>query len=1168
MSRKPHQRAQCPQRFKKKQSLTQHIRDTHSQLGLVPNPSSSPQRSDTDARVLCPYSCGRDFKGNSGLTHHLRKDVACRAEHIAWPYSQGRGSSAEPNTPPDDNPPTGQEPEHGNEGGGGNDNDNDRRSEGRDQSGNEGEVEGGSGDEGDGMGEDDSETSDSETSDSEPEKDSDEQTISDRTVRSDIGGADVEFDVPDYHADPHMPPDVLMEGGGAGREVELEEVVENGRTIYIEQYPCPTVGEPIRMEPRGDSARQYPDVGKLANRDIFEIAHVLMESGVSGRMRNRFLKLKKFRDTMPWKNNRELLKDVDKLPHGANWTVQAMEIEGDRGVEVVEYWSRDALQVLKDMVANKQSHRYMHWAPIKKWMSSDRKEQIRDEAFTSDFMCGDKKAHPIYITTLNREKHIRRRISKRANVLLGYLPVPKMDCQSDQEKRRVTRRDLFHQCLEQLLAPLAEACKTGVEVLCGDGGVRRIYPVLASYIADFPEQCKVACTKITHCPTCTVKPEQRGDLGNAPLRTREGVIAAMVEDKTTGSAKFRRLGLYNVKPFWESYPYVDIGCLLTPDLLHQLHKGVMKDHLMKWAAHILKKQVVDERHTTMPEYHGMRHFKNGISAVSQWTGRELKEMVKVLLPVMSDANAQVVTAARALLDYMYLAHSSSLTDGELDGMETALQTFHENKAVFRQEGAVKTKKGFHGIPKIHMIQHYVHLIRELGTPDGYNTETSERLHIDVAKLGYRASNKVNYVKQMALYIQRMEAIAMHAAYLAERTQRLPRSRPSEDDIQDEDDIDDLDIGEEDEERDEWYEEEEEDPEELQDAGAPTTSGVTLDYLEDKHDATKLVPALRSFLRKENARSVDIPRSLKLNIWTRARLFHAPPPFKPSEGPHVDVIRAQPEKIDLFERVSRPARFDTVLILMNEEEHGVHRYRPGRVRIIFELPSKLRHLYDGKLVYVEMFNEFSYRPTRPTGLFTASHSMSGGSRVCAVVPLTSIRMTCHLAPRYNDFNPDTALTHHSDLLQLCKTFYFNIFASYFTSCFDTGPKMAVMPRTPPEGQDDYLHITLPHLHPLFPFTSYFVPLRPSCLPPPRCSGPIARFPGFSPLRRHAAHQVTRNPSHYYCLSALSLCHKRKRITKQVDDIVSEESEWLKCNVEERAAKAHGLEEEEAAELRVA
>ncbi|KAG8728703.1 hypothetical protein FRC10_004637 [Ceratobasidium sp. 414] len=525
--------------------------------------------------------------------------------------------------------------------------------------------------------------------------------------------------------------------------------------------------------------RVYPNVGQLSNPDAFEIGQLLMRLGVSARFRNCYLTLKRLRGMMPWKNNRELVKDVDKLPHGPDWSVRAMSIEGSKGMEVVEFWGCNAMDAVKSMVGSKQLGPHMAWKPVRKWKTRERKERIRDEAFTADFMwrtqdkikdpnatvvgcivlldetklttfSGDKKAHPVYISLTNTPKAVHRRISKRVNMLIGYLPVPKLDCEPNKEKRRKIRRALFHQCLEQLLKPLVEACKGGEEVSCWDGGVRRIYPVLSSYIADFPEQCKVACTKTTHCPLCTIKLSKRGDLGDTPLRTRNGVIGAMEEHQATGSAKFNRLGLWDVPPFWEGHPYVDVGCLMTPDLLHQLHKGVLKDHLTKWVAHIIGKQTMDERHTSMPEYHGMRHFKHGILAVSQWTGRELKEMAKILLPVASDANPCVVRAARALLDFVYLAHSSSLTD-----------------RIFRLEGAVTTQRAFHGIPKIHMISHYVHLIRELGTPDGYNTETSERLHINFTKMGYQVSNKVNAVKQMALYIQRLEAIEMHTAHLEE-----------------------------------------------------------------------------------------------------------------------------------------------------------------------------------------------------------------------------------------------------------------------------------------------------------------------------------------------------------------------------------------------------------------
>ena len=53
----------------------------------------------------------------------------------------------------------------------------------------------------------------------------------------------------------------------------------------------------------------------------------------------------------------------------------------------------------------------------------------------------------------------------------------------------------------------------------------------------------------------------------------------------------------------------------------------------------------------------------------------------------------------------------------------------------------------------------------LGSADGYNTEFSERLHINYAKEGYRASNKHDYIEQMTLWLQCQEAIDVHSAYV-------------------------------------------------------------------------------------------------------------------------------------------------------------------------------------------------------------------------------------------------------------------------------------------------------------------------------------------------------------------------------------------------------------------
>ncbi|KAG8763308.1 hypothetical protein FRC12_008620 [Ceratobasidium sp. 428] len=117
--------------------------------------------------------------------------------------------------------------------------------------------------------------------------------------------------------------------------------------------------------------------------------------------------------------------------------------------------------------------------------------------------------------------------------------------------------------------------------------------------------------------------------------------------------------------------------------------------------------------------------------------------------------------------------------------------------------------------------------------------------------------------------------------------------------------------------------------------------------------------------------------------------------------------------------------------MHPNKSGIQRYRAGRVRAIFEIPER-RGLYQGKLAYVEMFNDIPPRPEARVGLFTATRSVALGERIAAVFPLAQLRLTCHLAPHYRSFHPDPEdrLLYHSDVLQLCETFYINSFASYF------------------------------------------------------------------------------------------------------------------------------------------
>ncbi|KAG8700856.1 hypothetical protein FRC11_012614, partial [Ceratobasidium sp. 423] len=142
-----------------------------------------------------------------------------------------------------------------------------------------------------------------------------------------------------------------------------------------------------------------------------------------------------------------------------------------------------------------------------------------------------------------------------------------------------------------------------------------------------------------------------------------------------------------------------------------------------------------------------------------------------------------------------------------------------------------------------------------------------------------------------------------------------------------------------------------------------------------------------------------------------------------------VVRAQPQRVDQYQRVSRPNRFDTVLLLAYPDRRGIHRYRPGRIRVIFQLPLGIRNIFSEPLAYVELFNSTSDRPVPNVGLFTMTRSLVETQRAALVVRLSAIRMACHLAPKYNTQEVAEALTLKTDALRIFKTFYINIFVTH-------------------------------------------------------------------------------------------------------------------------------------------
>ncbi|KAJ7822991.1 hypothetical protein B0H14DRAFT_3730925 [Mycena olivaceomarginata] len=172
---------------------------------------------------------------------------------------------------------------------------------------------------------------------------------------------------------------------------------------------------------------------------------------------------------------------------------------------------------------------------------------------------------------------------------------------------------------------------------------------------------------------------------------------------------------------------------------------------------------LDSRIRALPPAFGIRHFAKGISPLSQISGSERKAMARILLGcLIGRLPAQGIKACRAILDFIYLAQYSTHDDGTLAAMKVALDCWHKNRIYFITAGV---RHDFN-IPKFHSLLHYIDSIRLFGTTDNYNTEMFERLHIDFAKEGWRASNRRDEFPQMIAWLTRQEKIASFTTYQA------------------------------------------------------------------------------------------------------------------------------------------------------------------------------------------------------------------------------------------------------------------------------------------------------------------------------------------------------------------------------------------------------------------
>lgn len=240
---------------------------------------------------------------------------------------------------------------------------------------------------------------------------------------------------------------------------------------------------------------------------------------------------------------------------------------------------------------------------------------------------GNKKGWPVYITIGNIPSHIHRQQNQHALKLLGYLPHPNFLGYA-QDVRSAKHQNFFHACMKELLKPLIKLEDKGKEMKLADGCICKVIPLIVAYITDFPEQTMTACTMESGCIICKVPYKRRGECIpqvelDRMMRHAGSTFTTLLEEYVNpGTSPTFKIELLRpvYPPFWSKLQKMNVHEWFAPNLLHQVHKGIFKDHLFKWIVKIIGEKEIDAQLKLIPDHPALvKQFLSEITHLKQWT---------------------------------------------------------------------------------------------------------------------------------------------------------------------------------------------------------------------------------------------------------------------------------------------------------------------------------------------------------------------------------------------------------------------------------------------------------------------------------------------------------------------------------------------------------------------
>lgn len=385
--------------------------------------------------------------------------------------------------------------------------------------------------------------------------------------------------------------------------------------------------------------------------------------------------------------------------------------------------------------------------------------------------------HPVLISIANIKAGVRMKASSHAFALVGYLPIPKYGQDCPAEIKAVLTARIFHFSLDIIFEKMKQAEKSGARMSDSHGNIRIIHTPLVSYIADYPEQRLIACVSGNASPLSTATQNDFGDETAHPRRTRTFTLSRIFDtcaqlDPITELAAFtatcRDRELNGVhQPFWRDWGAADPSVFLTPDALHAWHK-MFFDHPLRWVMNIVGPKEFDQRLGVLQPRVGIRSWPHGVSKLKQLTGREHRELEKLVIAVAGDQLPDdVMSSIRALIDFIFQAQNIIFYKESIHALQEALREFHHYKwPIVLNHGRIgkNGRIGHFNIPKLELMQGVADSVSLLGAPYQWTSDVTERCHITHVKTPYRLSNRRNFHAQCVRYMDRIEKTRLFSLY--------------------------------------------------------------------------------------------------------------------------------------------------------------------------------------------------------------------------------------------------------------------------------------------------------------------------------------------------------------------------------------------------------------------